>query len=120
MLATNLRANLDPAITRRMQFVIDLPMPQKAEREQLWRRNLPRPGWCEDGLDIAMLAERFRFAGGNIRNAAVAAAHLAAAENAPLAPRHLARAVIRELEKSGLPRGADDLGPLARWLEEAQ
>ncbi|WP_220180882.1 ATP-binding protein [Paracoccus versutus] len=120
VLATNLRANLDPAFTRRMQFVIDFPMPQKAEREQLWCRNLPRPDWCEDGLDIAMLAERFRFAGGNIRNAAVAAAHLAAAENARLAPRHLARAVLRELEKSGLPRGADDLGPLARWLEEAQ
>ena len=120
VLATNLRANLDPAFTRRMQFIVDFPMPQRAERELLWQRNLPLPDWCEDGLDVGMLAERFRFAGGNIRNAAVAAAHLAAAERARLGPRHLARAVLRELEKSGLPRGAEDLGPLARWLEEAK
>lgn len=120
ILATNLRANLDPAFMRRMQFIIDFPMPQQAERERLWRRNLPLPEWCDDGLDIAMLAERFRFAGGNIRNAAVAAAHLAAAEGARLGPRHLARAVVRELEKSGLPRGVDDLGPLAEWLEDAR
>ncbi|MDT1061998.1 ATP-binding protein [Paracoccus sp. CPCC 101403] len=120
ILATNLRANLDPAFTRRMQFIIDFPMPQQAEREELWRRNLPLPDWREDDLDLSMLAERFRFAGGNIRNAAVAATHLAAAEGAPLGQRHLARAILRELEKSGLPRGAEDLGPLAQWLTEAR
>ena len=118
VLATNLRSNLDPAFSRRMQFIIDFPMPQQAERERLWRRNLPAPGWCEPDLDVPMLAERFRLAGGNIRNAAVAAAHLAAAEQARLGPRHIARALVRELEKSGLPRGAGDLGPLADWLED--
>ncbi|MBD9526965.1 ATP-binding protein [Paracoccus sp. PAR01] len=119
VLATNLRANLDPAFTRRMQFIVDFPMPQQAEREALWRRNLPLPDWRDPDLDITMLAERFRFAGGNIRNAAVAATHLAAAEGARLSHRHLARAILRELEKSGLPRGAEDLGPLAHWLEPA-
>lgn len=117
VLATNLRSNLDPAFTRRMQFIIDFPMPQQAERERLWQRNLPAPDWRESDLDVAMLAERFRLAGGNIRNAAVAAAHLAAAESAKLGQRHIARALVRELEKSGLPRGAGDLGPLADWLE---
>ena len=102
-----------------MQFIVDFPMPQQAEREALWRRNLPLPDWREPDLDISMLAERFRFAGGNIRNAAVAATHLAAAEGARLGHRHLARAILRELEKSGLPRGAEDLGPLAHWLEPA-
>ncbi len=117
VLATNLRSNLDPAFTRRMQFIVDFPMPQRDEREALWRRNLPQRDWQEDGLDLGMLAERFRLAGGNIRNAAVAAAHLAAAEGAKLGQRHLARALVRELEKSGQPRGAEDLGPLAAWLE---
>ena len=119
VLATNLRSNLDPAFTRRMQFIVDFPMPQRDEREALWRRNLPHRDWQEADLDVGMLAERFRLAGGNIRNAAVAAAHLAAAEGAKLGQRHLARALFRELEKSGQPRGTEDLGPLARWLEGA-
>jgi AAA+ superfamily predicted ATPase len=118
VLATNLRGNLDPAFTRRMQFIIDFPMPGRAERALLWQRNLPGPSWRDPSLDIAMLAERFRLAGGNIRNAAVAAAHLAAAEPAPVSTRHLARALYRELEKSGLPRGRADLGPLAQHVEE--
>ena len=120
VLATNLRSNLDPAFTRRMQFIVDFPMPQRDEREQLWRRNLPAADWCEADLGVGMLADRFRLAGGNIRNAAVAAAHLAAAEGARLGQRHLARALVRELEKSGLPRGAEDLGPLAACLESAR
>ncbi len=118
VLATNLRANLDPAFTRRMQFIVEFPMPQKPERAELWRRHLPGPDWLDRQVDVEMLAERFRLAGGNIRNAAVAAAHLAAAEAAPVGPRHLARALVRELEKSGLPRGAEDLGPLALWIDE--
>ena len=117
VLATNLRANLDAAFTRRMQFIIDFPMPGRAERALLWQRNLPAQDWCAPDLDVAALADRFRLSGGNIRNAAVAAAHLAAADRAPLGPRHLARALVRELEKSGLPRGAADLGSLAEHLE---
>jgi SpoVK/Ycf46/Vps4 family AAA+-type ATPase len=118
VLATNLRANLDAAFTRRMQFIVEFPMPGRAERQLLWERNLPGPEWRDPDLDVAMLAERFRFAGGNIRNAAVAAAHLAADEQAPVGPHHLAKALYRELEKSGLPRGRPELGPLAEHVEE--
>jgi hypothetical protein len=119
VLATNLRGNMDAAFTRRMQFIVDFPMPGRAERAALWQRHLPGPAWRDPGLDVGMLAERFRLAGGNIRNAAIAAAHLAAADHAPVADRHLARALVRELEKSGLPRGSADLGPLSAYVEEA-
>lgn len=117
VLATNLRGNLDAAFTRRMHFIVDFPMPGRAERARLWARSLPAPGWRDPDLDLGVLAERFRLSGGNIRTCAVAAAHLAAAEGAPLAMRHVARALVRELEKSGLPRGPADLGPLAAHLE---
>ncbi len=117
VLATNLRANLDPAFTRRIRFIIDFPVPGAAERQILWRRNLPDGKWLDAGLDIGMLAERFRLSGGSIRNAATAAAHLAAGTRAPVGPRHVARALYRELEKAGLPRAAADLGPLAAFLE---
>lgn len=117
VLATNLRANLDPAFLRRIRFVVDFPMPGRMERRQLWDRNLPAPDWRAPELDIDELAERFRLSGGNIRNAAIAAAHLAAADHAPLGPAHLTRALARELEKSGLPRAPKDFGPLAEYLE---
>jgi hypothetical protein len=120
ILATNLRSNLDPAFLRRIRFVIDFPMPGRAERRLLWDRNLPGPDWREAGMDLDDLAARFRLSGGNIRNAAVAAAHLAAAERARVGPAHMARALVRELEKSGLPRGEKDLGDFAQYLEGRQ
>lgn len=118
ILATNLRVNLDPAFLRRIRFVLDFPMPARVERRLLWDRNLPAANWRHSELDLDDLAERFRLSGGNIRNAAVAAAHLAAADHAPVGHRHMARALVRELEKSGLPRGRKDLGPLAEHLAE--
>ncbi len=117
ILATNLRANLDPAFLRRIRFVIDFPMPGRSERRLLWDRNLPVAKWRDASLDLDDLASRFRLSGGNIRNAAVAASHLAAADRVAVGPAHMARALIRELEKSGLPRGAKDLGPFAQHLE---
>ena len=117
VLATNLRANLDAAFLRRLQFIVDFPMPGRAERSELWARNLPDPAWRSADLDVELLAERFRLSGGNIRNAAVAAAHLAAEDHAPLGMNHLARALYRELEKSGHPRGRAELGTLADHLE---
>lgn len=117
ILATNLRSNLDPAFLRRIRFVVDFPMPGRAERRILWDRNLPAAEWRDAALDLDELAARFRLSGGNIRNAAVAASHLAAADRSAVGPGHLARALMRELEKSGLPRGASDLGALAQHLE---
>ncbi len=117
ILATNLRANLDPAFLRRIRFVVDFPMPGRMERRQLWDRNLPSAKWRDAALDLNDLADRFRLSGGNIRNAAVAAAHLAAAARTPVGHSHMARALVRELEKSGLPRGKKDLGPYAEHLE---
>jgi len=47
------------------------------------------------------LAAHFPIVGGLIRNAAVAAAFLAAAENGPIRRDHFIKAVRREYEKAG-------------------
>ncbi|SEK59484.1 ATPase family associated with various cellular activities (AAA) [Blastococcus sp. DSM 46786] len=117
VLATNLRANLDPAFLRRIQLLVEFPLPGRQERAVLWDRNLPPPRWRGDDLDVADLAARFRISGGNVRNVAVAAAHRAAQDRAPVGMRHLAPALYRELEKSGHPRGRAELGRLADHLE---
>ncbi|SCK41861.1 ATPase family associated with various cellular activities (AAA) [Streptomyces sp. WMMB 714] len=101
ILATNLRANLDDAFTRRLDLVIDFPLPEAAERRVLWERCLaPLLPDAED-LDLDFCAESFELAGGNIRSIAVTAAYLTAESGAPLTMRRLIHAVQREYQKLG-------------------
>src|SRR5690606_25691391 len=41
ILATNLRANMDDAFTRRVHFAIEFPYPEVAGRERIWRISFP-------------------------------------------------------------------------------
>lgn len=119
ILATNLRNNIDGAFMRRIQFLLDFPMPGGAMRARLWEQALPSKAYQDPALDIGPFSERFRLSGGSIRNIAVAAAHLAAATpEGRIKPTHLARATIRELEKNGHARSRADFGPLAEHLPE--
>jgi SpoVK/Ycf46/Vps4 family AAA+-type ATPase len=45
ILATNLKHNLDPAMTRRFQALIYFPFPKAEERAQIWKSSLP-PGFA--------------------------------------------------------------------------
>lgn len=118
ILASNLRNNIDPAFLRRIQFLLDFPMPDAAARQRLWEQSLPPARHLEEGVDIVGFSHRFGLAGGSIRNIAIAAAHLAAASATALTSRHLALATYRELEKIGQARTRDDFGPLAKHLPE--
>jgi hypothetical protein len=97
VLATNLKAHLDPAFLRRLRYVIDFPFPDAAQRRSIWARAFP-PETATDGLDIDGLA-RLEVAGGNIAVIAVNAAFLAAAEGAPVRKAHIARAARAEFRK---------------------
>jgi hypothetical protein len=101
ILSTNLRQNIDPAFTRRLEFIVSFEEPGAAEREALWRRHLPETAPLGDDVDLPALAASFPVVGGTVRNAAVAAAFLAAAEGSPITHRHLVRALRREYEKAG-------------------
>ena len=41
ILTTNMRQNVDQAFLRRMDFIVDFPLPGEAERLAIWRRHLP-------------------------------------------------------------------------------
>jgi hypothetical protein len=101
VLTTNLRSNVDEAFTRRLDAVIDFPMPEEDDRRRLWVKNLrPELPQGED-IDLDFLARAFKLSGGNIRNIAVAAAYLAASEGRPVEMRDLIRATEREYRKLG-------------------
>jgi hypothetical protein len=102
ILTTNLRQNIDAGFLRRLDLVVDFPFPEPRERERLWQRLLPAAAHRQESdIEIPFLAARFKLAGGSIRNAALAAALLAAEEGAPIAMAHVVRAVALEYDKLG-------------------
>ncbi|HZS03172.1 MAG TPA: ATP-binding protein [Chloroflexota bacterium] len=108
ILATNLRANLDEAFARRMHYSVEFPFPDEAHRYRIWQGIFPPAAPLAADVDLATLATSFRLSGGHIKNAAVAAAFLAADEGTPIGMAHLVRAAKRELLKVG--RASDDAG----------
>jgi hypothetical protein len=101
VLASNLRANIDDAFTRRLDAIIDFPAPTPELRRALWDRCLAPPLPLADDLDLDFLAESFEMAGGNIRSASTTAAYLAAAAGAPVSMEQVISAVEQEYRKLG-------------------
>jgi Winged helix domain, variant/ATPase family associated with various cellular activities (AAA) len=101
ILTTNLRGNIDEAFTRRLDCVLEFPMPEEAQRLSIWRLALPMEAPLESNVDLLFLARKFKLAGGHIRNIALTAGFLAAEDGGPIGMRHLARAVRREYQKLG-------------------
>jgi ATP-dependent 26S proteasome regulatory subunit len=101
ILSTNLRSNLDEAFTRRLQFVVDFPFPDEAQRLNIWKVLFP-PGVPRDpGIDFAALAKKFKLPGGSIRNIIVNAAFMAASEKTAVSTRHILHGIRREMQKMG-------------------
>jgi SpoVK/Ycf46/Vps4 family AAA+-type ATPase len=101
ILATNMQRNLDDAFLRRMQEVIDFPFPDDALRERIWRQHLPASAPREANIDYGFLARQFKLTGGNIKNAVMTAAFLAAGENKKISMTHMIRGVRMEIQKQG-------------------
>jgi SpoVK/Ycf46/Vps4 family AAA+-type ATPase len=105
VLATNLSRNLDAAFSRRMRYVIEFPLPGQADRLRLWHGIFPAEAPLDTDVDLAFLAASFPLAGGDIRNVALEAAYLAAADGSDsrgtIAMRHLVRAMARQVSKEG-------------------
>lgn len=102
ILTTNLRANIDPAFTRRMDFVVDFALPDQDGRAELWRRHLPEQAVARD-VDVSALSRLYPVPGAWIRNASVAAAFGAAAAHGHITQQRLVAAMRREYAKASLP-----------------
>jgi hypothetical protein len=92
---------MDEAFARRLSHFVLFPVPDAPLRRELWMRAFPREAPLHADIDIDALARAFELSGGNIRNAALAAAYLAAAGGGPIARRHVLKAIASELEKMG-------------------
>jgi hypothetical protein len=113
ILTSNLPGNVDDAFARRLAALIAFPLPGIPERRRLWANAFPGAAPLAADLDLDAIADTFDLSGGNIRNAAIAAAYRAAADDSAISRRHVLGAVARELEKLGRAPIAADFGDLA-------
>jgi hypothetical protein len=106
ILATNRKADLDPAFLRRIRFLVAFPHPNPDARLLIWKTVIPEEA-PRGSIDFEALA-RLDLAGGNIKNIAVNGAFLAAAAGEPITTRHLMTAARHEYRKiDKLPSRAD-------------
>ena len=118
ILATNLRANLDEAFTRRLDALVDFPDPEEEYRRRLWERTLGTTVPRDANLDLDFLARAFKLSGGAIRNIVVAAAYAAAEEQRGMSMTDLIRATHREYLKMGLLTVESEFGPYYKLLSD--
>jgi ATPase family associated with various cellular activities (AAA) len=101
VLATNLRAALDPAFLRRLRFVVEFDVPGPAQRRELWSRAFPAAVPLLN-VDVDALAQ-LPTNGAAIQQIALSAAFLAAGAGDPVDTRTVLRAARTEFRKLGLP-----------------
>lgn len=75
IVTSNLAQNLDPAMSRRFHYKLEIPAPDAACRLKLWQIHLPEsiPGKPE--LDLESIAQEFPFTGGQISLVVLNACH---------------------------------------------
>jgi hypothetical protein len=117
ILATNLSQNIDESFARRFATTIRFPFPDEPARERIWRTIWPAETPLGDDINFRYLAARFKLSGGNIKNAVLAAAFLAAEDGGPVSMMHLLRAVECEFQKMGKSVSAEEL---AHELQEVE
>jgi SpoVK/Ycf46/Vps4 family AAA+-type ATPase len=110
ILATNLRQNVDESFLRRLAFTIHFPFPDEAERRRIWARIWPPETPRGEDVDLDLLAREFRFAGGNIKNVALAAAFGAAQDGGCVTMNHVLHATRREYQKLGKALAVEQVG----------
>ncbi|HEY5936719.1 MAG TPA: ATP-binding protein [Kofleriaceae bacterium] len=102
ILTTNLDASIDPALRRRLAGHVVFWPPDAPERTRLWKNMLESRAPMAADVDCAALAERYpEMTGANIRNAALAAAFMAASKNVAIGQLLLERAARGEYASMG-------------------
>ena len=116
VLATNYKHNIDPAFFRRMKYIVEFEFPNADTREMLWKTTVPKTTPLGEDVDFRFIAEKFEFAGGNIKNCILNAAFLAAADETAEGQvwmRHYLRAIKYEFIKVGKVFTRSDFEPFA-------
>lgn len=118
ILSTNYLQNFDEAFKRRIKLIIDFPFPDEQNRLILWQKVFPERMPLHTDVDFEYLARQFEFSGSNIKNSALYASFLAAAENEPVTMAHVIVGVRNECAKIGKILRPEDMGEYYMLFKE--
>ena len=102
ILASNSRDRFDAAFIRRLDAILEFPMPEAPARRLLWQAHLGT-GHALSEAAFDRLAVTVDLAGGHIRNVVLAAAAAAKAAERPIGWRDLVATTTEEYAKLGRP-----------------
>jgi hypothetical protein len=102
ILASNQRANIDEAFTRRFQSIVHFPMTRPDERLEIWQKAFPTQISIADDVDWPQLAARYELTGAGILNVAhFCAIELLAASAPEMTLKRIEEGIHREFVKEG-------------------
>ena len=102
ILATNLKANIDEAFSRRFQSITYFPMPDQQHRLLLWEKALNQSQCLEKDIDLQLIARDYELAGGAIINVVrFAAIHAIKSGRKNICQKDLVLGITKELRKEG-------------------
>jgi SpoVK/Ycf46/Vps4 family AAA+-type ATPase len=100
ILTSNSRGRFDSAFMRRLDAIVDFPIPGPEERRRLWQSHLGNQPSI-DSRDINKLAASTDLCGGHVRNVVLAAAVLAQSESRSIEIDDILRGLESEYRKLG-------------------
>jgi len=68
ILASNMKANIDPSFTRRFNAFVQFDDPGAQERLTLWKNYLPKNMPLDSGIDLSEISRNYELTGANIVN----------------------------------------------------
>jgi len=102
ILASNQRANIDDAFVRRLQNIVQFPMPRPEERYEIWQKTFPPQIAIADDIDWHSIATRHELTGAGILNVThYCAVEVLARQSLRLELKDLEAAIQREYVKEG-------------------
>jgi hypothetical protein len=100
LLTSNSRSRFDSSFARRLDAIVDFPLPGPEERRMLWQTHLGQAHSLA-ARELNLLAARVDVTGGHIRNTVLAAAVHAHADERPVAWPDVLHALTGEYRKLG-------------------
>ena len=119
LMATNLVHNIDAAFVRRFRYHVSFALPGEGLRRQLWEDVLPDPV-PQRSINLDYLAKTFELPGSQIKNIALNACYMAAADGGVLTMRHLVESICLERKKEGKVLLASEIGEYGDLFYELQ
>lgn len=102
ILASNMRENVDPALTRRLQSIIHFQKPQPRERFRIWNNAFSTECEPPKKEDLERIAHQYELSGGSIMNVVQFASLMALNRNdKAITVDSIVQGIKKELKKEG-------------------